>query len=79
MSKVIKAIHETVVNGKMPSKAIASAIGKPYSTLMRETNPYDPGAKLGVETFMAIIETTGDPTPLKLMAHELGYRLIPDK
>lgn len=37
MSKVIKAIHETVVNGKMPSKAIASAIGKPYTTLMRET------------------------------------------
>ena len=27
---------------------------------------------------MAIIETTGDPTPLKLMAHEnFGYRLIP--
>ena len=41
MSKVIKAIHETVVNGKMPSKAIASAIGKPYSTLLRETNPLD--------------------------------------
>ena len=60
MNKVVKAIHETVVNGKMPSKAIASAIGKPYSTLLRETNPLDPGAKLGVETFMAIIETTGD-------------------
>ena len=52
---------------------------QPYSTLMREINPYDKGAKLGVETFMAIIETTGDPTPLKLMAYELGYRLIPDK
>ena len=46
---------------------------------MREINPYDKGAKLGVETFMAIIETTGDPTPLKLMADELGYWLIPDK
>ena len=79
MSKVIKAVHELVTQGKMPSKVIASAIGKPYATLMRETNPYDPGAKLGVETFMAIIETTGDPTPLKLMAYELGYRLIPDK
>ncbi len=63
MSKVIKAIHETVVNGKMPSKVIASAIGKPYSTLLRETNPLDPGAKLGVETFIAIIEATGDSTP----------------
>ena len=75
MSKVIKAIHETVVNGKMPSKAIASAIGKPYTTLMRETNPYDPGAKLGVETFMAIIQTTGDVGPLELMVQELGYVL----
>ena len=73
MSKVIKAIHETVVNGKMPSKAIASAIGKPYSTLLRETNPLDPGAKLGVETFMDIIETT----PLNVMVRELGYRLAP--
>ena len=63
MSKVIKAIHETVVNGKMPSKVIASAIGKPYSTLLRETNPLAPGAKLGVETFIAIIEATGDSTP----------------
>ena len=35
---------------------------------MREINPYDKGAKLGVEPFMAIIETTGAPTPLKLMA-----------
>ena len=77
MSKVIKAIHETVVNGKMPSKVIASAIGKPYSTLLRETNPLDPGAKLGVETFMDIIETTGDSTPLNVMVRELGYRLAP--
>lgn len=75
MSKVIKAIHETVVNGKMPSKVIASAIGKPYTTLMRETNPYDPGAKLGVETFMAIIQATGDAGPLELMVQELGYVL----
>ena len=77
MSKVIKAIHETVVNGKMPSKVIASAIGKPYSTLLRETNPLDPGAKLGVETFIAIIEATGDSTPLNVMVRELGYRLTP--
>ena len=77
MSKVIKAIHETVVNGKMPSKVIASAIGKPYSTLLRETNPLDPGAKLGVETFIAIIEATGDSTPLHVMVRELGYRLAP--
>ena len=37
------------------------------------------GRSFGVETFMAIIETTGDTTPLKVMAHELGYELIPNK
>ena len=60
MNKVVKAVHELVTQGKMPAKSVAIAIGKPYSTLLRETNPLDPGAKLGVETFMAIIETTGD-------------------
>ena len=77
MNKVVKAIHETVVNGKMPSKAIASAIGKPYSTLLRECNPYGKGAKLSAETLMAILKATGNPQPLEVMARELGYKLIP--
>ena len=71
--QLIKEIQKMVRDGEAPAKSVAD------STLMREINPYDKGAKLGVETFMAIIETTGDPTPLKLMAYELGYRLIPDK
>lgn len=77
MNKVVKAIHETVVNGKMPSKAIASAIGKPYSTLLRECNPYGKGAKLSAETLMAILKATGNTQPLEVMARELGYKLIP--
>ena len=77
MNKVVKAVHELVTQGKMPAKSVAIAIGKPYSTLLRETNPLDPGAKLGVETFMAIIETTGESTPLNVMVRELGYRLAP--
>ena len=65
--------------GKFLPKVSLKQSVSPYSTLMREINPYDKGAKLGVETFMAIIETTGDTTPLKVMAHELGYELIPNK
>ena len=68
--QLIKEIQKMVRDGEVPAKSVAEAVGKPYSTLMREINPYDKGA---------IIETTGDPTPLKLMAYELGYRLIPDK
>ena len=57
--QLIKEIQKTVRDGEVPAKSVAEAVGKPYSTLMREINPYDKGAKLGVETFMAIIETTG--------------------
>ena len=44
--------------GEVPAKSVAEAVGKPYSTLMREINPYDKGAKLGVETFMGIRDQT---------------------
>lgn len=77
MSEVLKSVHRLVLNGNMPARAIAVAVGKPYQTLMREINPDDLGAKLGVETFMAIIDTTGDSTPLSVMVQELGYRLAP--
>lgn len=59
------------------AKAIAQAVGKPYSTLLREVNPYDTGAKLGAETLMHIMKTTGNVTPLEKMALEMGYRLEP--
>ena len=71
-----KAIQESVLESQKGAKAIAIAVGKSYSTLMREINPCDTGAKLGAGTFMGIIKTTGDVRPLELLAAELGYRLI---
>ena len=41
MSKLIESVHTLVIDGDMPAKAIASAIGKPYSTLLRETQRRD--------------------------------------
>nr|WP_294510986.1 phage regulatory CII family protein [uncultured Bilophila sp.] len=79
MTKVIEAVHEIVTQGKVPAKDIAKAVDKKYSTLLRETNPCDTGAKLGVETLMGIIQATGDARPLELMARELGYQLLPAK
>ena len=53
-------------------------MGKPYhQILMREINPDDLDAKLGIETFMVIIDTTGDSVPLNVMVQKLGYRLVP--
>lgn len=78
MSNVLKATHMSVIEGNVPAKKVAATIGKPYKTLMREINPDDLGAKLGVETFMDIIRATGDATPLKRLVQELGFRLLRD-
>ena len=55
---------------------IAGELGKPYSTLMRECNPFDKGAKLGVNTFFRIMIITKDIEPLRFMANSLGYALV---
>ena len=61
-----------------PVSTIAVSVGKPYhQILMREINPDDLDAKLGIETFMVIIDTTGDSVPLNVMVQKLGYRLVP--
>ena len=70
--------HQLVLNGNMPTRPIAVSVGKPYhQILMREINPDDLDAKLGIETFMVIIDTTGDSVPLNVMVQKLGYRLVP--
>ena len=70
---LITTVHALVLESPIGAKAIAQAVGKPYSTLLREVNPYDTGAKLGAETLMHIMKTTGNVTPLEKMAH--GARL----
>lgn len=74
-SEVVKKVHESVLNSPLPARTLAHAVGKKYSTLLREINPYDSRAKLGVETFMDILRITGDITPLEEMVKELGYSL----
>ena len=73
----ISSIHELVLDSPLGARQIAQAVGKPYSTLLREVNPYDAGAKLGAETLLKIMKITGNAAPLKLMADEMGFRLEP--
>ena len=47
VSELSTLIHNLVLDNPVPAKDLAKAIGKPYSTLLREVNPYDTGAKLG--------------------------------
>lgn len=77
--ELTRIVHTSILESPTPAKVIASKIGKPYSTLLREVNPYDEGAKLGVETLLQILKITGDTAPLEYMASELGLELVSKK
>lgn len=77
--ELTRIVHTSILESPIPAKVIAKKIGKPYSTLLREVNPYDEGAKLGVETLLQILKITGDTAPLEYMAAELGMELVSKK
>ncbi|MFW5837155.1 MAG: phage regulatory CII family protein [Desulfovibrionaceae bacterium] len=77
LNTLTSLVQERVLDGSMGARLVAEHIGKPYSTLMRELNPFDLRAKLGAETLVQIMKTTGDAAPLERMARELGFALVP--
>ncbi len=77
MKSVTRVVQEMVMNSHQALKDLAQKIKKPYPTLLRELNPYDKGAKLGVETLLDIMKATGEVAPLKYMANELGFDIVP--
>ena len=50
------------------AEAMAQELGKPYKTLMRELNPNDEAAKLGLMTFLQIIRISKNISPLHMIA-----------
>ncbi len=77
-SNLTKILHSLVMESEIPAKTIAKEIGKPYSTLLREINPYDTGAKIGVETLLQIMKLTNNLSPLEYMAAQMGCSLAPE-
>ncbi len=75
-SEVVKKTQQIVLEGQLSAKILAKEIGKPYSTLLREINPFDMQAKLGVETLLDIMRVTQNVDPLRIMAEALGYELV---
>lgn len=72
-----KKMQDVVLEGRIPAKEVSRAIKKPYSTLLRELNPFDSHAKLGAETMFEIVKATRNIAVLEFMARELGYTLMP--
>ena len=75
--RLLSVFQEAVFQSECSANEIAKGIRKPYSTLMRECNPYDKKAKLGAITLFEIMDFTHNVEPLREMAHLMGYELIP--
>lgn len=73
---ITKMTHDAVLSGRVPTKGLARQLGKPYSTLMRELNPFDTHAKLGADTLFDIMRLTGEVDVLRHMAREMGFDLV---
>ncbi|RWU03803.1 MULTISPECIES: phage regulatory CII family protein [unclassified Pseudodesulfovibrio] len=72
---VTKVVQDCILDSGIQAKIVAQKINKPYSTLMREINPFDISAKLGAETLLEIMKVTHDIRPLQYMASEMGFSL----
>ena len=77
--ELIKIAQTAVLEGGKPAKIVAKELNKPYSTLLRELNPFDKSAKLGAETVLELMMITGNVDPLRFMADQLGYEVVPKR
>jgi hypothetical protein len=76
---LLERIHNLVLLNN--AKELADALNKPYSTFMRELNPNDYGAKLGVVDFVTIIRLLNDTSCLDYIESMFGrvaFRLLGD-
>lgn len=62
---------------KTSAEDVGMLIGKPANTLRRELNPYDEGAKFGIETLIPFMRALNDYSPLEYLAAHCGFRLTP--
>ena len=66
-ANLISAVHDLVLESGLGAKNIAAAVGKPYSTLLREVNPFDDGAYLGAEPGrIGTLRIVDDPRSLRI-------------
>lgn len=71
LTEVLRADIKRAPSGKSAS-LIAELLGKPYTTLMNELNPEQPGAKFGAELLLPVMELTDSDEPLHYLAKRRG-------
>lgn len=67
-------LQELLFENPVPMRELARACGKNYSTFMREISPWDNRAKLGIVTFVRIVQATKDKRLLALIIEEAGFK-----
>ncbi len=78
-----EVIARMVDDSGRPLKAIAAEIGKGYSTLYRELDSNDEGAKIGVDSLQPIIRAcirhplVSPPPPLMWLNSKNGFKAVP--
>lgn len=75
--KLLRVCQESLFSGDYSTYEVAERIQRNYHTLLKEFNPNDTKAKLGVATLFTFMKEMRNITPLQYMAHELGYALFP--
>lgn len=70
-TELLQVIQTMVLESPLSATELSRKLKKPYSTLMRELNPNDKKAKLGVETLFDLIILCGDDAPLRYMQEML--------
>ncbi|MEZ7195423.1 phage regulatory CII family protein [Pseudodesulfovibrio karagichevae] len=69
--------RDMLVNSGVPAKTVALNLRKSYTTLLRELNPDDDGCKFGVDLQAEIMRQCNDVSPLRQLAYEVGFRIVP--
>ncbi len=75
--ELTRIIQEAVLKSEKSARDIAQEVSKPYPTLMREINPDDSGAKVGVDGLIPLMLATDNIQPLTYLANAMGFLLVP--
>ena len=69
-------IQDVVVSDPENLQKVARVTGKKCVALIREADPKNRRAKLGIETLMVVMEISRDVRPLVYMARQMGFELV---
>ena len=76
MDELSLLIQDVVRKDPEKLTALARRAGKRCSTLLREADPHNVHAKMGVETLLSVMEASEDVRPLEYMAGKMCLILV---